>query len=1380
MDDMDPEFLKQFQEQMQELNEILKTHSSTMSEMLKLQQSELENRKKLNSVVEKEQKVVEGNTKLAEAEAKAKESSQKTVDNFNAVLNQSANVFGSLFNAVISGDQSVKKYSATVDAAAGAMKSITAQIPIFGNIVGLMIDAEAKRYKETLSWASTIKDSKDDLVQFAGALPVSSTELAKFSTTAGYSGERMQILSKITGGLGTSLANMGQTAGDGATKFMQMADVGDKVRYKFGLMGVNQDELTKRQAQYMDYLSSSGQVVQTHTKSIADLKKQSLEYAENLTRLTTLTGKNADQLQSDRDRAEAAEQERARTMRENAQLYLLKQQHQEGSEEYKRIEANQRGRKAMLRALTDEYSPEMATDIVNVASQGYITQREAYLGQHGIDYQGALKKAQEMARAGRSDTDIEASTRQGTGEELKESVARRVAGGAGTMLGSSAIDTETANILAGYKIGDKAGTDALNRLLGRGIASEKPGKEAQADAEQRANLVIENAMKAISSMTGSFDVLAKQEQERIQNEIEAQQKLYNSLTDDLKNGGLSLAVEGSKVLADHMTTLTAALDALKGVIILATLGGGISMLLKGRGLAAAGEAGALVAGEGAAVAGGATVAAEGAAVAGGAAAAAKGIKPFLIKDAVTGQLKVLTGAEAAAARSAELAAAETVGTGVTVAGEGAAVAGEGAAVAGGVAGAAKGAGGLLRGAAPWISAAMVGKDAYDWATAEGPAKKEDVYGTVGGGIGALLGGGIGALFGGVGAIPGAAMGAGLGNMIGNWWGASEDEKPQQSNMSSPQTPLITANTDAYNKAVAAFQSSVGLYQTVTDTFGSLITSYGSTVASYGSITNSFMEGVKAYAITSTALIKTLKTAPVLKSLKDAHTGHPNDPEMKTGNKTAFELLTDKLDTLIRITRRDDKEDTEKQTEITTANITAFKQLNTMTDALSKTMKEVDTSFDDLLFILSGHRSGQGAAGAEASTSTSETSSPVGNAAALNAISRAEGTFSTGYNTSLGHGKYLPGGKEQDLTNMSLNQVLELGDYMRKQPGNPNSSALGRYQIVGSTIKDAAKDLNLDLNGSKFDQATQDKIAMWIIKKQGFSAWEGFKNNPEQLDIAKTAMRNSGGLTGSIAASTDAFGNATNALNEFSSKLGTEIPSPGTGRGGIEGLGRYLQSKQLRVDENVYFDGKQPAPGAHSPNGGHYDGTAIDINAPGSVVEATDRKWGPIFDQLATVIGNAGYQVIWREKDHYDHMHVRSPQKAERGGIFKGPKTGYPMEMHGTEMVTPLIQNSALLELAKMPGHILRQDQTGARSSLELTDFRKLRESLDSINEQTTKTVEESTRPFQNVNNQLQSNIRDMVQAQQDTVQVIASKLDELIETMNTSNHHTKKIMKNQH
>ncbi|WP_267359110.1 MULTISPECIES: hypothetical protein [unclassified Methylobacterium] len=105
---------------------------------------------------------------------------------------------------------------------------------------------------------------------------------------------------------------------------------------------------------------------------------------------------------------------------------------------------------------------------------------------------------------------------------------------------------------------------------------------------------------------------------------------------------------------------------------------------------------------------------------------------------------------------------------------------------------------------------------------------------------------------------------------------------------------------------------------------------------------------------------------------------------------------------------------------------------------------------------------------------------------LDHIARSEGTAKApggGYNTSLGYGRYLPGGQEQTLTTKTLDEILALGNHMRRQPGNPNSSAMGRYQIVGDTLRDQMRKLGLK-GTDLFDEKMQDRIGANLARQRG--------------------------------------------------------------------------------------------------------------------------------------------------------------------------------------------------------------------------------------------------------------------------------------------------------
>ncbi len=85
-----------------------------------------------------------------------------------------------------------------------------------------------------------------------------------------------------------------------------------------------------------------------------------------------------------------------------------------------------------------------------------------------------------------------------------------------------------------------------------------------------------------------------------------------------------------------------------------------------------------------------------------------------------------------------------------------------------------------------------------------------------------------------------------------------------------------------------------------------------------------------------------------------------------------------------------------------------------------------------------------------------------------------------------------------LTDMTLDEALEFSDpqgsyanYVSHNNDGKVSTPMGAYQIVGATLRDAKEALKLS-GDTKFTQATQDKIAKWILKTQGTDAWVGYQ------------------------------------------------------------------------------------------------------------------------------------------------------------------------------------------------------------------------------------------------------------------------------------------------
>ena len=106
---------------------------------------------------------------------------------------------------------------------------------------------------------------------------------------------------------------------------------------------------------------------------------------------------------------------------------------------------------------------------------------------------------------------------------------------------------------------------------------------------------------------------------------------------------------------------------------------------------------------------------------------------------------------------------------------------------------------------------------------------------------------------------------------------------------------------------------------------------------------------------------------------------------------------------------------------------------------------------------------------------------------LDLIGHAEGTDrKRGYNETLAYGAFTGG--DVDLVTMTLEEIDALQTRMLKHPQNRfNSSALGRYQIVRTTLRAIRKTLKLPPS-ALFDAEMQDRCACYLLGLRGIDKY----------------------------------------------------------------------------------------------------------------------------------------------------------------------------------------------------------------------------------------------------------------------------------------------------
>lgn len=161
----------------------------------------------------------------------------------------------------------------------------------------------------------------------------------------------------------------------------------------------------------------------------------------------------------------------------------------------------------------------------------------------------------------------------------------------------------------------------------------------------------------------------------------------------------------------------------------------------------------------------------------------------------------------------------------------------------------------------------------------------------------------------------------------------------------------------------------------------------------------------------------------------------------------------------------------------------------------------------------GARTGRSRTAALPGPSVSSEGSTGRPSSMLDLIARAEGTAGRGdYNTVLGYGRY--GRPSKPLTDMTLDEVYRFGRGVRARHGA--SSAVGRYQIVGRTMKGLSRELGLDMNTTRYTPEIQDRMAAHLLRRRGRSVsglrneWEGLRRVPERtiLDTYSKGIRSS--------------------------------------------------------------------------------------------------------------------------------------------------------------------------------------------------------------------------------------------------------------------------------
>jgi putative chitinase len=432
---------------------------------------------------------------LYQANQQAAEEYGKAMANLSAAAASTATGLKSFGSALLDTEKNFAKYNSALTSVGDAAWQLGKNFGILGASLGGLIKATTFMAEQWTKQADATLKATDDLSKMGAAGSITTDQVLEMGHKAGLTSKNIDVLTKAAGKVGSGFAAMGDTVGDGVIAFGKMTAVTSEQRQAFQRLGVSQEELMDRQADYIKLQELSGKSLSGSVKDQERVKQESLEYAEQLSRLNVLTGKSVAKLQDEQNQVQLEyEEQLAERMTQN-KIRKLKEEHRD--KEAEDLENQEKKRIDFQKLVTATYGVKKGLEVARVARTGQFDSKTKGLAQLGLTVedvqqgakggeQGAAVFNEKLKKAADTMTDNlgDAILRSANSEQL------------GTAMG---LDKET-----GQRVGNLAGRDEVKALAdatakttGTATGSSTAGGAAATDPAQKArNKLTETEIKA--------------------------------------------------------------------------------------------------------------------------------------------------------------------------------------------------------------------------------------------------------------------------------------------------------------------------------------------------------------------------------------------------------------------------------------------------------------------------------------------------------------------------------------------------------------------------------------------------------------------------------------------------------------------------------------------------------------------------------------------------------------------------------------------------------------------------------------------------------------------------------------------------------------------
>ena len=387
---LDPEAIDKFNESIRELNNNMPSFILGINQVMGVASGSV----KASDALKNLSKNAKELTAMQEAEAQTQKKKDAIDANRTRAQSQATDALQKFAHGLTNTSTEFAKFNDALGSAGDAALSIGKNFGLLGLAAGALIKATTMAAQAATKQADNALKATDEFNKMGAAGQHTAKSIAEMGINIGLSNEQFALMPKALKKAGDGIVSLGTTTADGQKKFMGMLAVTNQQREAFQRLGIGQEELMEKQAEYIALQGMSGKSLVGQAKDAEKLKKSSLEYTENLLRLSALTGKDADKIAKDQQLANMAYEEVIQTRVEDDKIRELTRQGKKA--EADALQQEQDARKQFITDATTRFGEETGLQLAKVMRTGAFDESTKGIAQLGIDateLAAKLKKA---------------------------------------------------------------------------------------------------------------------------------------------------------------------------------------------------------------------------------------------------------------------------------------------------------------------------------------------------------------------------------------------------------------------------------------------------------------------------------------------------------------------------------------------------------------------------------------------------------------------------------------------------------------------------------------------------------------------------------------------------------------------------------------------------------------------------------------------------------------------------------------------------------------------------------------------------------------------------------------------------------------------------